>query len=307
MGVGHELRQNKDTMSTERRQRLDSIGFIWDPHQEAWEEGFAALTTFKAREGDCKVSISHAEGTFRLGRWVSRQRAVRDSMSTERQQRLDEIGFIWEPFADDWEEGFAALRVFKAREGHCGVRKLHIEGTFKLGQWVDRQRQPKTKISPERRQRLDEIGFVWDPHESAWEEGFAALTTFKAREDHCCPLQRHVEGSFKRGKWVNRQRVRRDSMSAEHRQRLDEICFIASKIALHQNFFFGSSPNQQSASHQRDLQFLSIGLYSYILDQPMEDKMNALKSLTFTTLPSQSGNPILIAAPRLSLGSKSKS
>ena len=32
---------------------------------------------------------------------------------------------------------------------------------------------------------MDAIGFVWDPLESAWEEGFAALTTFKTREGHC--------------------------------------------------------------------------------------------------------------------------
>ena len=35
-----------------------------------------------------------------------------------------------------WEEGFAALKKFKAREGHCLVPDGHVEGTFKLGQWV---------------------------------------------------------------------------------------------------------------------------------------------------------------------------
>ena len=221
-----EQRQTKETMSTERRQRLDAIGFIWDPHEEAWEVGFAALTTFKAREGDCNVPISHAEGTFRLGKWVSRQRVMRDSMSAERRQRLDAIGFIWDPLEEAWEVGFAALTTFKAREGDCNVPKLHFEGAFKLGIWVDRQRRTKNKISPERRQRLDAIGFIWDPHEEAWEEGFAALTTFKARERHCNVPQRHDEGSFKLGKWVNRQRLTRDSMSAERRKRLDEIGFI---------------------------------------------------------------------------------
>jgi hypothetical protein len=37
-----------------------------------------------------------------------------------------------------------------------------------------------------------------------------------------------------------------------------------------------------------DLQFPALGIYS----PDPEDEMNALKSLTFTTLPSQSGNPI---------------
>src|SRR5580704_5840301 len=120
-------------------------------------------------------------------------------MSTDRRQRLDAIAFIWDPLEEAWEEGFAALTTFKAREGHCRVRKPHIEDMLKLGQWVDRQRTSKDEISPERRQRFDEIGFVWDPHEEAWEEGFAALTTFKTHENHCRVPQRHIEGAFKLG------------------------------------------------------------------------------------------------------------
>ena len=61
-------------MPAERRQRLDAIGFVWDPLERRWEEGFAALSTFKAREGHCHVPSNHVEGTFRLGQWVGVQR-----------------------------------------------------------------------------------------------------------------------------------------------------------------------------------------------------------------------------------------
>ena len=64
-------------MSAERKQRLDAIGFVWDPLESAWEEGFAALTTFKAREGHCRVPERHVEGTFKLGRWVSNSAAIK--------------------------------------------------------------------------------------------------------------------------------------------------------------------------------------------------------------------------------------
>ena len=37
----------------------------------------------------------HAEGSFKLGTWVSKQRAMRVNMSAERRQRLDEIDFVW--------------------------------------------------------------------------------------------------------------------------------------------------------------------------------------------------------------------
>ena len=76
-------------------------------------------------------------------------------------QQLDEIGFVWDPYTADWEEGFATLEVFKKREGHCRVPTAHKEGDYKLGQWVSTQRN-KSTLAPERLQRLNEIGFVWD-------------------------------------------------------------------------------------------------------------------------------------------------
>ena len=57
-------------MSAERKQRLDAIGFVWDALESAWEEGFTALTTFKARESHCRVPEGHFEGTFKLGHWI---------------------------------------------------------------------------------------------------------------------------------------------------------------------------------------------------------------------------------------------
>jgi hypothetical protein len=56
-----------------------------------------------------------------------------------------------------------------------------------------------------------------------WERGFAALSKFRAREGHCCPLQRHVDGNFKLGKWVSVQRYRKKFLSLECKRRLDAI------------------------------------------------------------------------------------
>ena len=82
-------------MLTERRQRLDLIGFVWDPLTAAWEEHFSALKRFKAREGHCRVPVGHVEGTYKLGSWVHVQRISRDTMPAERRRRLDKIGFLW--------------------------------------------------------------------------------------------------------------------------------------------------------------------------------------------------------------------
>ena len=45
---------------------------------------------------------------------------------------------------------------------------------FKLGMWVSRtgaQRSRRDKLSKEKMKQLDEMGFVWDAEEHAWQQG----------------------------------------------------------------------------------------------------------------------------------------
>ena len=63
--------------------------------------------------------------------------------------------------AEQWEDGFSKLLEFKEREGHCRVPQRYKLDEFSLGAWVPAQRETKDSMSSERRQRLDDIGFVW--------------------------------------------------------------------------------------------------------------------------------------------------
>ena len=218
-------RKYKDNMPGERRQKLEALGFEWDPFASDWEDGFVAFERFRAREGHCRVVARHIEGDYKLGMWVCYQRTHRNSITLERKQRLEALGFEWDPHATAWEDGFAALERFRAREGHCRVVQKHVEGTCRLGQWVRAQREGSDKMPAERRLRMEALGFDWDPFATAWEDGFAALEKFKARERHCRVPKKHLEGTYRLGLWVGTQRGQRDRMTADRRQRLEALGF----------------------------------------------------------------------------------
>jgi helicase associated protein len=133
-------------------------------HTAFWERGFAALCKFRAREGHCCPSRDHVEDAFRLGVWVDNQRSRKGLLPLARQRRLDAIGFIWDWREHQWEQGFLALFQFKRREGHCCVPRFHVEGKYRLGEWVYTQRRNRTLMSAERTARLNKIGFVWRTH-----------------------------------------------------------------------------------------------------------------------------------------------
>ncbi|MDB4122492.1 helicase associated domain-containing protein [Octadecabacter sp.] len=213
-------------MTPERKQRLDEIDFVWDVIAESWEEGFSKLVQFKETEQHVRVPIASKLDGFNLGRWVDRQRTDRERLSPERKQLLDDMGFVWSIIEEKWEEAFNKLVQFKEAVGDCKVpQRQEIDG-FKLGQWVTVQRTTKDHMSPERKQRLDDVGFVWDVLTEQWEKAFSRLQQFQKTEGHCRVPDKHEFGGFRLGKWVGKQRQKRDRMSPERKQRLDDLGFI---------------------------------------------------------------------------------
>ena len=157
----------KDTLSADRKERLEAIGFVWDPLSAQWEAGFSALEAYKQVKGDCLVpKFYKTDDGFALANWVQNQRANRakDTLSADRKERLEAIGFVWDPLSAHWEAGFRALEAYKQVKGHCLVpATLKTDGGFALGSWVRTQRKAKIedKLSADRKERLEAIGFVW--------------------------------------------------------------------------------------------------------------------------------------------------
>ena len=88
-------RTNKETMSEERRKKLNSIGFTWKVHISVdWEIRFKQLVDYKRVHGDCSVQQYYKENP-QLGTWVMKQRTKKETMSENRRNQLNSIGFAW--------------------------------------------------------------------------------------------------------------------------------------------------------------------------------------------------------------------
>jgi helicase associated protein len=87
--------QRLHQLPPQRERRLNALGFVWSRRDWLWERGFAALQTFKKREGHCLVHAFHVEDGVHLGNWLTVQRRRKNKMSRERKRRLDDLGFIW--------------------------------------------------------------------------------------------------------------------------------------------------------------------------------------------------------------------
>jgi len=199
-------RTHRNSLSADRRKLLEEIGFKFDPLDKKWESGFSCLVAYKRREGHCLVPGGHIEGNFKLGVWASSQRQKRESLSENRKRRLSSLGFEWNVADNRWEKGYSILVEFASRNGNCLVPSKHIQNGFKLGVWVGTQRTKKSKLSQEKINRLNNLGFVWDALAEKWEIGFLSLVEFRRREGVCLVPYAHVENGYKLGAWVALQR-----------------------------------------------------------------------------------------------------
>jgi Helicase associated domain len=146
----------------EQRQRLHDIGFVADRWDAMLQRLVAEYHQYQHGR-DCMVPQKRYS---LLGSWVAQQRRnyqKNQTLSTEQRQRLQDLGFV--VVVDRWEFMRARLVDYMSRYGDCLVPQRYPLDP-KLGNWVANQRnivrqKKKKTMSAERRQRLEDIGFVF--------------------------------------------------------------------------------------------------------------------------------------------------
>ncbi len=222
-------RKRRNRLSVERMQRLEALGFTWEPLEGGWEGMFTALVEYKNKHGDCNVPVDWPENPA-LARWVYRQRKSKNKrMSPEQIQRLDDLGFAWDPRLEaKWEEMLSALVEFKKKHGHCNV-PLRSRQHPKLGHWVMHQRvaMREKRLSGRRIKRLKGLGFVWDPADAFWEKRFSAMIEYKREHGHC-NVPNGWPGNPKLAAWIQVQRRlrRMNNLSADREGRLENLGLV---------------------------------------------------------------------------------
>lgn len=150
---------------------------------------------------------------------------------------LNSIGFVWNTVTAMWEERFRRLGDWKQAHGHCAVPIAQGE----LGTWVSKQRQlrKRGKLTAEKIEALNSLGFTWSTAEADWEDKFKRLCQWAKERGHASvPFN---EGEL--GWWVNTQRQckRKGKLSLAREERLRSLGFVWNP---------SNSRNRASADHR---------------------------------------------------------
>lgn len=143
--------RTKGRLEADRQQRLQDIPeWTWDPVADLWEEGFRRAQEYAKLNGHANVPQPHfAEDGYPLGTWVNTQRTKNrtNALLADRAQRLGDLpGWVWDPLAAKWPEGFGRLQEYFAANNTTRVLQTYkAPDGYALGIWCSTQRSNYAK------------------------------------------------------------------------------------------------------------------------------------------------------------------
>jgi len=158
--------ENEDALDSQRFKRF---------HEEKWSHRYEELLVFHREFGHSAVPHTFPRNP-QLARWVKRQRrqyklrcdSRPSTMTLERLDMLNSIGFVWDSHDVNWREKVTALDDFRREHGHCNVPSNYTDK--KLATWVKCQRrqyklhidQKPSAMTEQRIAELEKRGFEWE-------------------------------------------------------------------------------------------------------------------------------------------------
>lgn len=226
-------RRAKSLLTTAQIEKLNGLGFDWSLQNDRdlrWEEKYQQLISFRKEHGHTKVTYGFKENPA-LGMWVSAQRYNRtqNKLPQERIEKLSAVGFLWKEDVakmkyDAWEKRYSELLDYQKMHGHIDRLQI-LKDHYQLGLWVGSQLARQDRISPDRKQKLDQVGLQWekgDIYEERWQQMYERLRVYKQQHGHC-RVKQHED--FKLSVWVHKNKQDKERLSIEKREKLGQLGF----------------------------------------------------------------------------------
>lgn len=159
------LYKNKK-ISDDRVKRLTDLGMNWNP--DNWESRFDLVKQYYEEHGTINISQKEVVQGVWLGKWiVSQKKAMQEGKLTHEQKEMLKTLPMEEVGRKDnrWWSMYEEAKKYYLNFGNLNIPMDYLTSSGKkLSDWIIRQRRNYKlgKMPSEHKEKLDEIGFVWD-------------------------------------------------------------------------------------------------------------------------------------------------
>ena len=155
----------------------------------AWNRKFEQLSAFKRVYGHLAIpnSLPALKGWIsqqRVRYWEQKDEGLTNSLTKSRMKRLESLGIAWRVKEEVWEGKYQELKQYKEIHGHTSLPPDHH-----LYHWAHLQRKyygfpPPRRLADERITKLNQLDFVWELQEAAWDVMYNKLVEFHSIHGH---------------------------------------------------------------------------------------------------------------------------
>lgn len=153
-------------ISEDRIKRLTDVGMNWNP--DNWEARFNLVKQYYEEHGNINISQKEVIQGVWLGKWiVSQKKAIEEGKLTHEQIEMLKTLPMEEVGRKDnrWWFMYEEAKKYFLKFGNLNVPMDYLTSNGKkLSDWIIRQRRNYKlgKMPSEHKEKLDEIGFIWD-------------------------------------------------------------------------------------------------------------------------------------------------
>lgn len=233
-GIRAGLVKGARALTDDQIGRLDSIGMLWeDKFTRLWNQSFCEAKAFFDSHGDLNVPATYiTDSGFKLGDWIANQRESAKRISSERREKLDSIGMLWEK-PNSWEVRYALAKSYFNEHGNLDVPPDYVAEGVWLSKWLNEQRhiilgnRKGKALTDAQLQRLTSIGFtVKTKAEQLWDEYYEDAHSFYNEHGHLqVPAGCLCQNGKSLSRWIQVQRdyYKRNKLTEMQISKLTEI------------------------------------------------------------------------------------
>lgn len=209
---------------------------------ERWGSYFKLLLEYKKENGHTNVPKRLEYRKVKLGQWCQMMRKYKDTLPIDRRDRLEEIGFDFDPNGSAWDKTFSIYKRYVEETGSGHIIRSVVYDGFKLGEWYGNLKKSYSmgRIDDERLAKIRELypEFPKTPIKEkmvkvnkprvSFEEAVKLLKQYyKEYKTHDIAKTVEYKG-YKLGRWANQIRAKRKQgiLSDDKIAALDDIGFV---------------------------------------------------------------------------------